>query len=61
MESKFGLISSDSHGQLDKDAYTMRMSAQRWGDRIPHVVEIKESLTENGFVGRIFSTYKVNW
>ena len=42
MEIIFGLISSDSHGQLDKDAYTQRMSAQKWGDRIPHVVEVKE-------------------
>jgi len=42
MDIKFGLISSDSHGQLDKDAYTARMSAQKWGDKIPHVVEVKE-------------------
>ena len=31
MEIKYGLISSDSHGQLGKDAYTSRMSASRWG------------------------------
>ena len=42
MEIKFGLISSDSHGQLGKDAYTSRMSEQKWGERIPHLVEIRE-------------------
>jgi predicted TIM-barrel fold metal-dependent hydrolase len=42
MEIKHGLISSDSHGQLGKDAYTSRMSKRKWGDRIPHIVEVKE-------------------
>jgi predicted TIM-barrel fold metal-dependent hydrolase len=42
MKIKFGLISSDSHGQLGKDAYTSRMSKAKWGDRIPHVIEVKE-------------------
>ena len=42
MEIKFGLISSDSHGQLGKDAYTSRMSEQKWGEKIPHLVEIRE-------------------
>ena len=42
MEIKYGLISSDSHGQLGKDAYTTRMSKAKWGDRIPHVVEVRE-------------------
>ena len=42
MDIKFGLISSDSHGQLGKDAYTSRMSGSKWGDRIPHVVEVRE-------------------
>jgi predicted TIM-barrel fold metal-dependent hydrolase len=43
MEIKFGLISSDSHGQLDKDAYTSRMSEQKWGEKIPHLVETREN------------------
>ena len=30
MEIKYGLISSDSHGQLGKDAYTSRMSRVQW-------------------------------
>ncbi|HUK40059.1 MAG TPA: amidohydrolase family protein [Candidatus Acidoferrales bacterium] len=42
MEIKYGLISSDSHGQLSKDAYTSRMSKAKWGDRIPHIIEVRE-------------------
>jgi uncharacterized protein len=42
MEIKFGLISSDSHGQLNKDAYTSRMSKQKWQEKIPHLVEVRE-------------------
>jgi uncharacterized protein len=42
MEIEYGLISSDSHGQLGKDAYTSRMSKQKWGDRIPHIVEVRD-------------------
>jgi predicted TIM-barrel fold metal-dependent hydrolase len=42
MEIKYGLISSDSHGQLGKDAYTSRMPKVKWGDRIPHIIEVKE-------------------
>jgi len=42
MEIRFGLISSDSHGQLGKDAYTGRMSKEKWGDRIPHVIEVRD-------------------
>lgn len=41
MKIKYGLISCDSHAQLDKDAWTSRMSKTKWGDRIPQVVEIK--------------------
>ncbi len=39
MELTYGLISSDSHAQPDRDAFTSRMSKKRWGDDIPHVVE----------------------
>ena len=42
MQIKYGLISSDSHGQLGKDAYTSRMSREKWGDRIPHIIEVRE-------------------
>jgi uncharacterized protein len=37
MELKFGLISADSHAAFDKDTFTSRMSATKWGDKIPHV------------------------
>ncbi|HWO43664.1 MAG TPA: amidohydrolase family protein [Candidatus Eisenbacteria bacterium] len=42
MEIRYGLISSDSHGQLGKDAYTSRMSKAKWGGRIPQIVEVRE-------------------
>src|SRR4030095_12404272 len=42
MEIKFGLISSDSHGQLGRDAYLSRMSKAQWGERIPHVIEVSD-------------------
>ena len=42
MDIKYGLISSDSHGQLGKDAYTSRMSKSKWGDRIPHIIEVHD-------------------
>lgn len=41
MEIKFGLISADSHVVLDRDAFTRRMSKDRWGDLVPHVVEVE--------------------
>jgi predicted TIM-barrel fold metal-dependent hydrolase len=42
MEVKYGLFSCDSHAQLDRDAWTARMSRSHWGDRIPQIVEVKE-------------------
>jgi predicted TIM-barrel fold metal-dependent hydrolase len=42
MDVKHGLFSCDSHGQLDRDAWTKRMSKAQWGVRIPQVVEVKE-------------------
>src|SRR5947209_152872 len=39
MKLQYGLISADSHAQLHKDAFTSRMSRQRFGDAIPHVIE----------------------
>jgi uncharacterized protein len=38
MEIKYGLISADSHAGVPRDAFTSRMSAEKWGDKIPHVV-----------------------
>ena len=42
MEIKFGLISADSHCGFDRDAFTSRMSADKWGQRIPQVKEVEE-------------------
>lgn len=41
MRIKHGLISCDSHGQLDRDAFTTRMSKAKWAGRIPEVVELE--------------------
>src|SRR6476660_5821456 len=53
MEIKFGLFSCDSHAQLDRDAWTARMSKARWGDRIPKIVEVSEN-------GQIADRWMVN-
>jgi predicted TIM-barrel fold metal-dependent hydrolase len=42
MQIRYGLISCDSHAQLDRDAWTRRMSKSKWGDRIPQVIELRE-------------------
>jgi len=42
MKIKYGLISCDSHAQLDKDTWTSRMSKERWGDKIPHLFETSD-------------------
>jgi hypothetical protein len=46
MKLKYGLISADSHAQLDRDAFTKRMSRAKWGDRIPEVVEVEDERTK---------------
>lgn len=42
MRIRYGLISCDSHGQVDRDAFTSRMSQAKWGERIPQIVEVKD-------------------
>ena len=42
MEIKHGLFSADSHAQLDRDAFTSRMSKAKFGDRIPQVIETSD-------------------
>jgi predicted TIM-barrel fold metal-dependent hydrolase len=42
MQLRYGLISADSHAAFDRDTYTSRMPASKWGDLIPRVVEVKE-------------------
>ena len=53
MQLRFGLISADSHAAFEPTTYTSRMSQQKWGDRIPRVVETKE----NGAVVDRWSIY----
>jgi len=43
MEIKFGLFSCDSHAQIEKDAFTKRMSKAKYGDRIPRLIEINDA------------------
>ncbi len=43
MEIRHKLISADSHAGFDRTDFTERMSASKWGDRIPHVVELNEN------------------
>ena len=41
MEIKHKLISADSHAGFDRDDFTKRMSATKWGEHIPQIVETK--------------------
>lgn len=41
MEIRYGLISADSHSGFDRNAFTSRMQASKWGERIPQVVEVE--------------------
>jgi len=52
VEIRYGLVSSDSHANLHKDAFLERMSAVAWGDRIPQVREVEQdgSLVERWVV-----------
>jgi predicted TIM-barrel fold metal-dependent hydrolase len=43
MEIKHGLISADSHAAFAPDSFTSRMSANKWGERIPRVVEVRNN------------------
>ena len=61
LELKFGVVSTDEHIQEDRDVWTDRMSAARFGDDIPHVAELPDG-TENWFIRgepARFSNHKV--
>ncbi len=64
MEVKFGLFSCDSHAQLDRDAWTQRMPQDKWGDRIPQIVEVNEerSMTVDRWIvnGKVRSEWVCN-
>jgi predicted TIM-barrel fold metal-dependent hydrolase len=42
MEIKHRLISADSHVGFDRNDFINRMSSSKWGERIPHIVEIQK-------------------
>ena len=42
MKIQYGLISCDSHAQLHKNAFLDRMSKEKWGDKIPQLVETSD-------------------
>ncbi|MGH7834669.1 MAG: amidohydrolase family protein [Candidatus Binatia bacterium] len=43
MEIKHKLISADSHAAFDPETYTSRMSASKWREKIPRVVEVGDN------------------
>ena len=42
MKIQYGLVSCDSHAQLDKDTWTSRMSKAKFGDKVPQLRETTE-------------------
>lgn len=60
MRMKFGVVSSDSHGQIHKDAFTNRMSKAKFGDRIPQLVETSDKANMSDPVDRIVERWRVN-
>jgi len=38
MDIKYGAISADSHAGFHRDDFAFRMSAAKWGDRVPRIV-----------------------
>ena len=43
MEIRHKLISADSHAGFDRNDFVERMSASKWGERIPRIVELAEN------------------
>jgi len=60
MRIKFGVISSDSHGQLHKDAFTNRMSKTKFGDRIPQLVETTDKANMSDLMDRVVERWRIN-
>ncbi len=60
MKIVHGLISGDSHAQLHRDAFTSRMSAKKWGDFIPRVVETRDKSHMTEPVDRAVERWMVN-
>ena len=47
MDIKYGLFSCDSHAQLDRDAWTKRLSKEKWRERIPQIVRTQSERLAN--------------
>jgi predicted TIM-barrel fold metal-dependent hydrolase len=60
MKIQFGVISSDSHGQLQKDAFTSRMSKAKFGDRIPQLVETTDKANMSDPMDRVVERWRIN-
>ncbi|MGF6601377.1 putative TIM-barrel fold metal-dependent hydrolase [Paraburkholderia sp. GAS448] len=60
MKIKYGVVSSDSHGQIHKDAFTQRMSKAKFGDRIPQLVETSDKAHMSDPVDRVVERWRVN-
>jgi len=60
MKINFGVISSDSHGQLHKDAFTSRMSKAKFGDRIPQLVETTDQANMSDPTDRLVERWRIN-
>ena len=60
MKLKYGVVSSDSHGQLHKDAFTSRMSKAKFGDRIPQLVETSDPANMSDPVDRVVERWQIN-
>jgi len=43
MQIKHKLISADSHAGFDRNDFTERMAASKWGDKIPHIIETNKN------------------
>lgn len=60
MKLKFGVVSSDSHGQLHKDAFTRRMSQAKFGERIPQLAETSDKANMSDPVDRVVERWRIN-
>ena len=60
MKLKYGVISSDSHGQIHKDAFTSRMSKAKFGDRIPQLVETSDPANMSDPQDRVVERWQIN-
>jgi predicted TIM-barrel fold metal-dependent hydrolase len=61
LEIKYGLISCDSHAQLDKDNWLKRMSKAKWGDAIPQIKQTSDkSYLAVDWGDKVFDRWFVN-